>query len=765
MYKCEFHHFARRAGMFLAGALLWAAPCAWGDEADDRFFQGKKEMLTAVWTAPFSYEMIKSNNAPRGPFLGNGDVGAVAYTAAGAQTLQLSKVDFVTDGWSDWAGSGAAALPAGEVRVAVDAPQAGGFRYEMDELAAELRMTTGTAQKVAMTTWMGAEENYVVTELENLSGDALPVVVETSAYETTPAYTTSAGIRKEVAQVTRRTKTGDGVRWVSRVGISTRIVGTPARWKQVSDAKAKATFTLSPGKPLYVVTYVSGGGTDDNARLEEAYRKLKSQSARKLLSLKEKKQDWWEDMWTRSYVETNDSLLDRHYLSSIYLLASAYNRHSPACGGMYGVWNMDDEMMYHGDIHLNYNSQAGFYSVFSANRPELALPFFDFIERVVPEGRRRAREDMGSMHPSWQGKSCRGLLFPVSALGIGSFYGSYWQQTMDAPFNVPLFSWYYEYTGDVDFLRERAYPFIRECGDFYEDYMQKEPFGNTYRYTITTGGHENSWDLNPPSDLGFVEQTFSLLLRYSELLGVDADRRALWKDILTHLPEYKVIQPTKQPNQGLPVYAKNEAGWDLPAHVIQLHPVYPCEVLTLHSDSTARQIAKNTLYYYGVSQRGFTETMNELGLSAFVMGARLGFSPEILVENMQTLIRRAGTNFLIIDGHHCLEKTAVVETINSMMLQSVDGVLHLFPCWLPSPASFTRLRAKGAFLVSAAYDGKSVTSLAVESEKGTPCRLQNPWPGKRVRVTEDGRSVPVSQENGLVEFATEKGKRYEVCFD
>lgn len=58
---------------------------------------------------------------------------------------------------------------------------------------------------------------------------------------------------------------------------------------------------------------------------------------------------------------------------------------------------------------------------------------------------------MGIMHPSWEGKSCRGILFPVGALGIGVFYNYYWQQTMNAPFNVPLFSWYYEYTGDLNF--------------------------------------------------------------------------------------------------------------------------------------------------------------------------------------------------------------------------------------------------------------------------------------------------------------------------
>lgn len=104
-----------------------------------------------------------------------------------------------------------------------------------------------------------------------------------------------------------------------------------------------------------------------------------------------------------------------------------------------------------------------------------------------------------------------------------------------------------------------------------------------------------------------------------------------------NLPQYKVIQPTREPNQGLPVYAKNEDGWDDPAHMIQLHALYPCEVMGLDSDPESLQVARNTIYYYGVSQNGFTGTMNELGLSAFVMGARAGFDPDILLTKLGEL--------------------------------------------------------------------------------------------------------------------------------
>lgn len=89
---------------------------------DSLFFEQKRELLTATWKAPFSYSSIQSNQAPRGPYMGNGDVGVVTFTSDNSQTLKISKVDFVTDGWTDWAGSGPAALPIGGVSITVNSP-------------------------------------------------------------------------------------------------------------------------------------------------------------------------------------------------------------------------------------------------------------------------------------------------------------------------------------------------------------------------------------------------------------------------------------------------------------------------------------------------------------------------------------------------------------------------------------------------------------------------------------------------------------------
>lgn len=152
--------------------------------------------------------------------------------------------------------------------------------------------------------------------------------------------------------------------------------------------------------------------------------------------------------------------------------------------------------------------------------------------------------------------------------------------------------------------------------------------------------------------------------------------------------------------------------------------------------------------------------MNALGLSAFIMAARVGFNPDLIVQNLRKLVVGAKPNFLINDGHHGAEKTALIETINSMMLQTLDSTLYLFPDWLKSPASFTRLRTKGAFLVSADYNGEIVSNLKIFSEKGTRCYLHNPWKANAIQVTEDGKPIAVRKDGERYTFLTKAGSTY-----
>jgi hypothetical protein len=91
-------------------------------------------------------------------------------------------------------------------------------------------------------------------------------------------------------------------------------------------------------------------------------------------------------------------------------------------------------------------------------------------------------------------------------------------------------------------------------------------------------------------------------------------------------------------------------------------------------------------------------------------------------------------------------------------------------------ASFTTLRAKGAFLVTAAYDGarRRVGDVTLISEAGQLCKVLSPWPRNAtisISTIPAGRTVddavvmaPVGVGAfGWFEFATESGSTYLVA--
>ena len=112
------------------------------------------------------------------------------------------------------------------------------------------------------------------------------------------------------------------------------------------------------------------------------------------------------------------------------------------------------------------------------------------------------------------------------------------------------------------------------------------------------------------------------------------------------------------------------------------------------------------------------------------------------------------------------ENLSLPAVLNECMMQSYTGTIRLFPNTRNlGPARFRDLRAAGAFLVSAAFDGKRVSQVSLLSEKGKDVRLANPWKAASVRVTRqrDGHSVPVREEKGILIFATDAGETYNIA--
>ncbi len=112
------------------------------------------------------------------------------------------------------------------------------------------------------------------------------------------------------------------------------------------------------------------------------------------------------------------------------------------------------------------------------------------------------------------------------------------------------------------------------------------------------------------------------------------------------------------------------------------------------------------------------------------------------------------------------ENLSLPAVINECIMQSFGGVIRVFPNTTNlGEAAFRDLRAAGAFLVSASWDGKRVTNLTLKSEKGVVARVANPWgkAGATARVSTSGTVLPHTERDGLLEFETKPGELYLIA--
>ena len=58
-------------------------------------------------------------------------------------------------------------------------------------------------------------------------------------------------------------------------------------------------------------------------------------------------------------------------------------------------------------------------------------------------------------------------------------------------------------------------------------------------------------------------------------------------------------------------------------------------------------------------------------------------------------------------------------------------------------ASFNNLRAYGAFVISSSLKKGKISYVKLVSEKGRPCLMENPWPGKKVQLIRNNKKAEI----------------------
>ena len=190
------------------------------------------------------------------------------------------------------------------------------------------------------------------------------------------------------------------------------------------------------------------------------------------------------------------------------------------------------------------------------------------------------------------------------------------------------------------------------------------------------------------------------------------------------------------------------------------------------SDAALLARAKQTVYALNKYQAKPWANVNGFCLSwpPAVRVSERGDAGALISAFAAAILSTTGRNACVENKGGMLENIGATVAINDLLLQSHGGILRLFPVWdalALGPASFSTLRAYGAFLVSASVDkGGAVSPVALISEVGGDLVFASPWGGGATPVATDGAgaAVPVTSVSpGVFSIATRAGGTYTIA--
>jgi alpha-L-fucosidase 2 len=419
-----------------------------------------------------------------------------------------------------------------------------------------------------------------------------------------------------------------------------------------------------------------------------------------------------------------------------YLTIAGSREDSPLPLALQGIWNdgLAAAMGWSDDFHLDINTQQNYWLSEVGNLSECHAPLAKLVEGLRVSGAQTAREMYGI--DGWVAHvvtNAWGYSAPGWGLGWGMFVtGGVW---------IALQLWeHYRFTRDQSFLRERAYPILRDAARFFLAYMVEHP---TKKWLVT--GPSNSpenWFIAPDTgkpcsdsmgctcDRVLVYALFSACTQASELLGLDEKLRG---QVLNARDRLSPLQIGKhgQLQEWLEDFDEAEPNHRHTSHLIAL---YPEDQITPDRTPALAAAARVTLERR-IQQPNWEDTewsrANLVNYYARLLDAEAahrhlhGLIAHATDDSLLTYSRGgvagAESNIFAIDGN-----TAGAAGIAEMLLQSHNGVIHLLPS-LPSAwstGSIRGLRGRGGITVSISWRDNSLSSAVIKADRETDVTIR-----------------------------------------
>ncbi|MEV8310077.1 glycoside hydrolase family 95 protein [Streptomyces flavidovirens] len=468
-----------------------------------------------------------------------------------------------------------------------------------------------------------------------------------------------------------------------------------------------------------------------------------------------------------------DRALEALYFAYGRYLLIASSRPGSLPANLQGVWNDSNTPPWNADYHTNINVQMNYWPAEPTNLAETAQPYHAFVEDLRAPGRRTAR----SMFGADEGWVVHQNTNPFGFTGVHDWPTSFWMPEANGWLVQQLYERYL-FGRDEDFLRQTAYPAMKEAAEFWLANLHTDPRDGKLVVSPSYSPEQGDFTAGASMAQQIVHDLLVNVIEASEVLDTDDEFRTKAKAALVGLDPGLRIGSWGQLQEWKADHDSRTNTHRHVSHLFALHPGRQIEAGSAYADA-----ARVSLTARGDGGTGWSKAWK------INFWARLrdgDHAAKMLAEQL-----RSSTLPNLWDTHPPFQidgNFGATAGIAEMLLQSherdgrdadpagpagpagPDVVVDVLPA-LPSAwagrGSYDGLRARGDFTVGVDWRRGAATEIRIASGSGVTAKLRSPLfasprPAPFRVVRGDGKPAGHAVNDGVLTLPTRAGERYRI---